>query len=213
MWSANHGPVFSQEPELFTQTLLAWKADMLRKHSSTPIVVAVARDPRVFNGYGQQEACDVLFWAMIHPRMPTFLVCNDEALWTRFFHHVTTYQVRHLALLQPPPMIPVSHSPLPFHSTRAHPVPPDNTTIRTRPEKGHKWPHVSLGKKPFYFNANGHQTFLLNVAVYRRKTVRIPLDLFRQYESSGLLNPLAVMQDDGTANGRLQSFLFGFRMS
>lgn len=191
---------------------MEWRTTMIAKRSMVPIITSVTSNPRVFNGYGQQEGSDFLYAAMIHPAMPTHLVCNSQNVWDRFHHHVIHYQLDRLMLLDPPR----TSSPGPSAEQRSGPRRACRTTQPSEPSQpcptaslvpvqgkrrpGHVWTHVS-GVRAFYMDRDAHKRFLANVYVYRRKSVRLHTELFKKYEAAGLFNPSAVIQDDGTAIG------------
>jgi hypothetical protein len=79
-----------------------------------PIFLQVKDNQRVFNGYGAQEACDMLSTTLIHPIMPSALVCKDEALLFQFRTAVIAYQLNWLKLAVHP-KLPLLSGPRPFH--------------------------------------------------------------------------------------------------
>lgn len=87
------------------------------KHDDTPIFLAVKSEQRVFNGYGAQETCDMLFQALISPLMPTYLICQHPALWLRFKTAVLDYPVGRLRILQEE-ALPYVSGLRPFHMKR-----------------------------------------------------------------------------------------------
>ena len=67
-------------------------------------------------------------------------------------------------------------------------------------------PYVS-SDRPFRFNIKGHNSFLSNVSAYRRSYVKVNQEELYKMQALGLLNPLAILQDDGHAIGELLLFL------
>ena len=63
-------------------------------------------------------------------------------------------------------------------------------------------PYVS-GPRPFRFNKDGHHRFLKHVSSYRRTHVKVNQDTLIKIKAMGLLNPCAVIQNDGSAIGEL----------
>jgi hypothetical protein len=91
---------------------------MIDSESLVPIFLHVKVNQRVFNGYGAQEACDMLSRTLIHPIMPSALVFKDEALFCRFQIAVITYQLDQLKLAIHPKLSLLS-GPQPFHMNSA----------------------------------------------------------------------------------------------
>jgi hypothetical protein len=107
LWSVSHGPSYvnkAEEAELRAK-LAAWRAKMIRTRtrngheSHIPIFKAVKSDQTVFNGYGSQEACDMLYLAMITPAMPAQLICRSKHLWDRFVEALFRYQRERIQIL------------------------------------------------------------------------------------------------------------------
>ncbi|KAJ3573001.1 hypothetical protein NP233_g2714 [Leucocoprinus birnbaumii] len=99
LWSITHGPVSYLEPLAFRECLNAWRQHQRESLSDTPIWLEIKGNQQVFNGYGAQETCDMLFWAFIHPLMPSSKICLDETLWSRFIDNVISYQQRRIELV------------------------------------------------------------------------------------------------------------------
>lgn len=184
----------------------------MRKTSDrTPVFLAVKANQRVFNGYGAQETSDMLFTAIIHPRMPVSLVCKDDDLWDRLYTRIVGYQKERIELLKPAPK-PVPAA-VPSGSTGRRSLRNRGQNATDDPEEpiqplpksnGHLWHHVS-GRLAFRMNTDSHARFLQGVHTYRRKTVKIGREMYERIAAAGLLNPHAVIQDDGTAKGALNS--------
>lgn len=68
----------------------------------------------VFNGYGAQEATDMLVLALIHPNMPAFEVCGNEELWERFVRTLKIYSLDRLSLANSSRGLPYVSSAWPF---------------------------------------------------------------------------------------------------
>ncbi|KAL0567247.1 fatty acid synthase alpha subunit Lsd1 [Marasmius crinis-equi] len=88
LWSRSHGPVFSSEPSAALDALEAFRAEIVAESNSDPIWVVMKHRQDAFNGFGAQETCDTLLTALIHPRMPAYLVCQDSVLWGRLLKAV-----------------------------------------------------------------------------------------------------------------------------
>ena len=169
IWSSSHGPSLVSERLLAEDGLEAWRLSKIAKYDVKPIFLSVKDDQKVFNGYGAQETCDMLFQALLSPCIPTSAVCEDSQLWIRFKMAVFEYQEIRLALINSTPSI------LPFVS----------------------------GRRPFHFNKDGHNRFLTHVSTYRRKYVKVNKDQLKQINEYNLLNPNAILQDNGKAVGKL----------
>jgi hypothetical protein len=59
-------------------------------------------------------------------------------------------------------------------------------------------PYVS-NDRPFRFDIKGHNLFLSHVSAYRRSHVKVDQEELDKMQALGLLNPLAILQDDGRA--------------
>jgi UDP-3-O-acyl-N-acetylglucosamine deacetylase len=68
-------------------------------------------------------------------------------------------------------------------------------------------PYIS-NPRPFRFNVDGHNRFLSHVSAYRRSHVKVNREELDKMRSFGLLNPLAILQDDGHAVGKSLSHYF-----
>jgi len=112
IWSSSHGPSLVSEWPLAEDGLEAWRLSKTAKYDVKPIFLSVKDDQQVFNGYGTQETCDMLFQALLSPCIPTSAVCEDAQLWIRFKTAVFEYQEIRLALINSTPSI------LPFVSGR-----------------------------------------------------------------------------------------------
>ena len=65
---------------------------MIASQVDNPILLVIKKTQEVFNGYGAQEATDMLMSIFISPLMPTYLVCQDEDLWQSFQKRSIEYQ-------------------------------------------------------------------------------------------------------------------------
>lgn len=126
MWSESHGPDNVQEPLLFDLGITEWRRTMIEKVEgqarpwTNPILCQVTSNQRVFNGYGVQEATDMLALARIHPDMPTYYVCKHPDLFARFKRNVVSYQTSRIQLMDTPGF-PLISGPFPFHfNAKAH---------------------------------------------------------------------------------------------
>ena len=59
------------------------------------------------------------------------------------------------------------------------------------------------GQRPFRFNKDAHHRFLAHVSAYRRTHVKVKQEALAKMQELGLLDPRAVIQDDGIAVGEL----------
>lgn len=59
----------------------------------------IKSNQRVFNGYGAQETCDMLFLAFIHPFMPASVVCKSNDIFDRLSKSLVNYRKDHHNLL------------------------------------------------------------------------------------------------------------------
>lgn len=84
--------MFSKEPTQALAVLEQWRDETLNKQDDTPIFIAIKDTQTVFNGYGAQETCDMLFDALLSPCMPAYLVCQNADLWNRLLDAVCDYQ-------------------------------------------------------------------------------------------------------------------------
>jgi hypothetical protein len=105
IWSASHGPSLVAEKALAEEGLERWHLSRIDDEDETPIFLSVKNNQRVFNGYGAQETCDMLFEALIFPAMPTFAVCKDPDVWHRFKTAAFDYQDIHWGLVNSKPII------------------------------------------------------------------------------------------------------------
>ncbi|KAJ7443076.1 hypothetical protein B0H11DRAFT_1932063 [Mycena galericulata] len=107
LWSRSHGPVYSQEPDATLEALSSWRAEVLRNpFDSTPIFASVKATQTVFNGFGAQEATDLLLLALIHPQMPSVDVCGHEEVWSRFVSAIIDYDKSRMDLALPSSSLP-----------------------------------------------------------------------------------------------------------
>jgi hypothetical protein len=100
------------ERPLAEKGLDRWRLSKIKDHDDTPIFLSVKSDQKVFNRYGAQETCDMLFQAMLSPCMPTWAVCKNLEVWERFKTTVFAYQDIRFALVNSKPSI------LPYVSSR-----------------------------------------------------------------------------------------------
>jgi hypothetical protein len=105
VWSATHGPSLVVEKALAEEGLDRWRLSRINDEDPTPIFLSVKNNQKVFNGYGAQETCDMLFEACIFPCMPTIAVCQDPGVWHRFKTSVFDYQDIRLGLVNSKPLI------------------------------------------------------------------------------------------------------------
>ena len=89
----------STEPAHALAALEAWRASQVHHLNNTPIFLAVLSDQKVFNGYGAQETCDMLFLSLLSPLMPAHLVCSHLQLWERFKKAVIKYQADRIRIV------------------------------------------------------------------------------------------------------------------
>ncbi|KAJ7736565.1 hypothetical protein DFH07DRAFT_966800 [Mycena maculata] len=116
LWNANHGPVYSQEPDATLAAFELWRAKMRRKpFSSASIFSTMKTYQTVFNGSGAQEATDLLFLALIHPQMLAFYICKFDCLWDRFVQANIDYDQSRMDLALSPAALPYTSGPRPFH--------------------------------------------------------------------------------------------------
>ena len=66
-------------------------------------------------------------------------------------------------------------------------------------------PYTS-SERPFRFNTKGHNIFLSHVCAYRRSHVKVNQERLYEMQALGLLNPLAVLKDDGHTVGEFWSY-------
>lgn len=152
-----------------------WRLSRIEDRDNTPIFLAIKNNQRVFNGYGAQETCDMLFEALLSPFMPAFAICEDPQLWNRFETALFDYQETRLDLINSIPSI------LPFVS----------------------------GRRPFRFDRNGHNLFLMHVSTYRRQYIKANSDQLAKLNKYNLLNPNAILQNDGRAVGKYCNLILG----
>jgi hypothetical protein len=105
VWSASHGPSLVVEKALAEEGLDQWRLSRIKDEDPTPIFLSVKNNQKVFNGYGAQETCDMLFEALIFPCMSTFAVCQDPDVWQRFQKAVFDYQDIRWSLVHSKPLI------------------------------------------------------------------------------------------------------------
>jgi hypothetical protein len=70
-----------------------------------PIFLTVKDNQMIFNGYGAQETCDMLYEALMLPNTSTYDVCRLDDLWTRFEAAVFNYQQGRFDLIHSPQSI------------------------------------------------------------------------------------------------------------
>lgn len=103
----------SAEPADALAVLDAWRASQIRHLNDTPIFLAVRSNQKVFNGYGAQETCDMLFQSLLSPLMPAYLVCSHLQLWERFKTAVIEYQAKRIQIINDK-LLPFVSGPRPF---------------------------------------------------------------------------------------------------
>lgn len=103
----------STEPVDALATLDTWKASQIRHLNDTPIFLAVRSNQKVFNGYGAQETCDMLFHSLFSPLMPAHLVHSHPQLWERFKRAVIEYQANCIQIVEDK-LFPFVSGPQPF---------------------------------------------------------------------------------------------------
>ncbi|THU76483.1 hypothetical protein K435DRAFT_879159 [Dendrothele bispora CBS 962.96] len=108
VWSRHHGPVYSTQPQLTLSVL-----DEFRKRicdqpfvDYTPIWQVMKDRQDTFNGFGAQEACDALFAAHIHTRMPVTFVCKNNDLWNRLHATVIEHHRSRVERVSATPKLP-----------------------------------------------------------------------------------------------------------
>ncbi|KAJ7467278.1 hypothetical protein B0H11DRAFT_2197385 [Mycena galericulata] len=99
LWSHTHGPVYSQEPQATLEALSSWQAEATQT---------------VFNGFGAQEATDLLCLALIHPVMRSVDVCGHEEVWSRFVSAIIDYDKSRMDLALPSSSLPFVSGDSPF---------------------------------------------------------------------------------------------------
>ena len=131
IWSASHGPSLVLEWPLTKDGLEGWHLSRIKDCDDTPIFLSVKNSQMVFNGYGAQKTCNMLFEALLSPCMPTFAVCEDSQLWNRVKTEVFDYQEIHLDLVNSTPSI-LQYFPHP-HGFQWNPA--DSTRVQWTPSK------------------------------------------------------------------------------
>jgi hypothetical protein len=107
------------EKALAEEGLNHWRQSRINDEDPMPIFLSVKNNQKVFNGYGAQETCDMLFQALIFPCMFTYAVCKDPDVWHRFKTAVFEYQDIRLGLVRSKPLIlPYVSSRRPFRFNR-----------------------------------------------------------------------------------------------
>lgn len=112
--------MFSKEPTQALTVLEQWRDETLNKRDDTPIFIAIKDTQTVFNGYGAQETCDMLFEALLSPCMPAYLVCRNVDLWNRLLDAVRGYQQGRLDLVSGKTLPAISTATLFNFKTSAH---------------------------------------------------------------------------------------------
>ncbi|KAJ7035751.1 hypothetical protein C8F04DRAFT_1341690 [Mycena alexandri] len=115
LWSGNHGPVYSLEPEATLRAIDEWRLRILAHPDDlTSIFMAMKEDQSVFNGSGAQEATDQLLCAFISPQMPALYICMHDMVWARFRKVFVEYDATRMALVLPDAKLPYvsGNSPL-----------------------------------------------------------------------------------------------------
>ncbi|KAJ7020491.1 hypothetical protein C8F04DRAFT_1196534 [Mycena alexandri] len=115
LWSGNHGPVYSLEPEATLRAIDEWRLRILAHPDDlTSIFMAMKEDQSVFNGSGAQEATDQLLRAFISPQMPALYVCMHDTVWARFRKVFVEYDATRMALVLPDAKLPYVSGNSPF---------------------------------------------------------------------------------------------------
>ncbi|KAF8175168.1 hypothetical protein BJ912DRAFT_1064411 [Pholiota molesta] len=128
IWSVSHGPSLIFEKDLAISGLHQWRKSILAKGKQweesnesrknakkepkglpislgKPIFLTVKDNQMIFNGYGAQETCDMLYEALMLPNTSTYDVCRLDDLWTRFEAAVFNYQQGRFDLIHSPQSI------------------------------------------------------------------------------------------------------------
>ncbi|KAL1700637.1 hypothetical protein EV121DRAFT_295012 [Schizophyllum commune] len=95
LWSAAHGPVYTQEPEATEAALENWRASVMKRpFSSSTILEDMKSAQHACNGLGTQEATDVCMRALISPAMPTSDALSSPVVWPRLRRAITTHAAK-----------------------------------------------------------------------------------------------------------------------
>jgi hypothetical protein len=115
----SHGPSLVVERALAEEGLDHWRLSRINDADAMPIFLSVKNNQKIFNGYGAQETCDMLFQALISPCMPMFAVCHDPDIWHQFKTVLFDYQDIRLELVKSKPIIlPYVSGSRSFHFNR-----------------------------------------------------------------------------------------------
>jgi len=68
-----------------------WQDSTASSFQDTPIFLEVKDNQRIFNGYGAQEACDMLVHALLHPCVPSYMIYQDPMLFDWFRDALISY--------------------------------------------------------------------------------------------------------------------------
>lgn len=153
------------------QALDKYRCENIDQTRMIPIWLDIKERQDIFNGFGAQESCDVLFSALIHPLMPTTYICCSETLWERLRRALIEHHLLRVNRVLDPQSL--SLTPLPYLS----------------------------GQNPFVMNTNGHKLYAAQVYCYRRSTVKLDAHQLTLAHTLGLFNPDAVLGTDGIATG------------
>lgn len=87
-----------RERDLAREVMRQWVLSVRNREDSSgwkqPIVQNLATMSKVFNGYGQHTASDVLHELGIHPLTPTWRLFQDPKMRTLFFDTILEYSTR-----------------------------------------------------------------------------------------------------------------------
>ncbi|KAJ3573914.1 hypothetical protein NP233_g2124 [Leucocoprinus birnbaumii] len=173
LWSVTHGPVSYLEPDEFHQRIASWRTTDSREQGNyTPIWLEVKSNQRVFNGYGAQEACDMLFLAYIHPLMPSSYICLNDDLWERFLQNVISYQQQRINLVY------TNNTKLPLISGDK----PFRSSVRVSREYLEKMQVYGLNNPAATIMEDGYAREILRTSMYDLDT--LPAELPHRVRSS-----------------------------
>ncbi|KAE9384531.1 hypothetical protein BT96DRAFT_1007984 [Gymnopus androsaceus JB14] len=169
-WSADHGLVYSTQPELTLQVLASFHSEVVRKNifDNTPVWQVMKEHQDVYNGFGAQEATDVLFDALIHSRMPISLICRNDTMWTRFSTAVAAHQEMQVYRV----------------------MDPDHLGAKALPY---------ISNTMFKMNTSGHQLYCADILCYQKEQVYLCQEKVEMANSMGVFNPAAILDETGVA--------------